>query len=118
MFSIKVNLIKSFNNLSFSDTPKRFFPMHWVSWIVSTVGIIMVLLAHGHYSVDVIIAYYVTTRLFWTYHTLANNVQLKVSIKYFNYFIISELRNWGLSPKILSFNFYLLFKMSSAVHKV
>lgn len=48
------------------------------------VGIIMVLLAHGHYSVDVVIAYYVTTRLFWAYHTLANNTQLKVS-KIYNY---------------------------------
>ena len=41
----------------------------------------MVLLAHGHYTVDILIAYYVTTRLFWTYHTLANNsLLLKVSI--------------------------------------
>lgn len=36
----------------------------------------MVLIAHGHYTIDIIIAYYVTTRLFWTYHTLANNTQL------------------------------------------
>lgn len=41
----------------------------------------MVLLAHGHYTIDVLIAYYVTTRLFWTYHTLANNsLLLKVGI--------------------------------------
>lgn len=33
----------------------------------------MVLVAHGHYTIDVLIAYYVTTRLFWTYHTLTNN---------------------------------------------
>lgn len=39
----------------------------------------MVQLAHGHYTVDIIIAYFITTRLFWLYHTLANNANLKVS---------------------------------------
>ncbi|XP_049951092.1 phosphatidylcholine:ceramide cholinephosphotransferase 2-like isoform X1 [Schistocerca serialis cubense] len=58
-------------------SPKRCFPVHWISWIVSVVGVIMVLVAHGHYAVDVIIAYYVTTTLFWMYHTLANNANLK-----------------------------------------
>lgn len=65
-------------NLLISEySPKRFFPLHWISWMVTLTGIVMVLVAHGHYSVDVAIAYYVTTRLFWTYHTLANNTQLK-----------------------------------------
>jgi hypothetical protein len=40
----------------------------------------MVLWSHGHYTVDVIIAYYVTTTLFWMYHTLANNANLKVTM--------------------------------------
>lgn len=38
----------------------------------------MVLVAHGHYTVDVLIAYYVTTRLWYIYHTLASNPNLKV----------------------------------------
>lgn len=47
---------------------------------MATVGVIMVLVAHGHYTIDVLIAYYITTRLFWTYHTLTNNAFLiKVS---------------------------------------
>lgn len=46
---------------------------------MAAVGVVMVLIAHGHYTVDVIIAYLVTTRLFWIYHTLANNVYLKVT---------------------------------------
>uniref|UniRef100_A0A182PDW0 Uncharacterized protein n=1 Tax=Anopheles epiroticus TaxID=199890 RepID=A0A182PDW0_9DIPT len=54
-------------------SPKRFWPIHWIYWLASTTGVVMVLVAHGHYTVDVLIAYYVTTRLFWTYHTLANN---------------------------------------------
>nr|CAG4640949.1 EOG090X07WR [Eulimnadia texana] len=36
------------------------------------------MIAHGHYTVDIVIAYYVTTRLFWIYHTMANNAVLKV----------------------------------------
>lgn len=44
----------------------------------------MVLVAHGHYTVDVLIAYYVTTRVWYIYHTLANNSNLKVrNLKYF-----------------------------------
>ncbi|XP_055548652.1 phosphatidylcholine:ceramide cholinephosphotransferase 1-like isoform X2 [Wyeomyia smithii] len=54
-------------------SPKRFWIIHWIAWCVSSTGVTMVLLAHGHYTIDVLIAYYVTTRLFWTYHTLANN---------------------------------------------
>lgn len=45
------------------------------------VGVLMVLVAHGHYTIDVLIAYYITTRLFWVYHTLANNCfLLKVNL--------------------------------------
>ncbi|XP_076673196.1 phosphatidylcholine:ceramide cholinephosphotransferase 2 isoform X7 [Andrena cerasifolii] len=58
-------------------SPRRCQPIHWVAGIAVLVGVIMVLLAHGHYTVDVLIAYYVTTRLWYIYHTLANNSHLK-----------------------------------------
>lgn len=38
----------------------------------AAIGIICLFLSRGHYTIDVIIAYWVTTRLFWEYHTLAN----------------------------------------------
>ncbi|CAI6367726.1 unnamed protein product [Macrosiphum euphorbiae] len=60
-------------------SPRRWYLLHWASWLLAAVGVLMVLLAHGHYTIDVIIAYLVTTRLFWIYHTLANNVYLKHS---------------------------------------
>ncbi|KAJ8919917.1 hypothetical protein NQ315_006446 [Exocentrus adspersus] len=58
-------------------TPKKLYLVHWLYWILGCIGVVMLELSHGHYSVDVIIAYYVTTRIFWTYHTLANNASLK-----------------------------------------
>ncbi|XP_050430323.1 phosphatidylcholine:ceramide cholinephosphotransferase 2-like isoform X2 [Adelges cooleyi] len=61
-------------------SPKKWYILHWASWLMAVIGVIMVLIAHGHYTIDVIIAYFVTTRLFWIYHTLANNTNLKQSI--------------------------------------
>ena len=50
--------------------------LHWASFFTSVGGVVFLLLARGHYSIDVIVAYYVTTRLWWIYHTLAHNQQL------------------------------------------
>lgn len=53
---------------------------HWVCWGLSAVGVFCILLAHDHYTVDVVVAYFITTRLFWWYHTMANQaVSLLVS---------------------------------------
>jgi len=60
---------------------------------MAATGVLMVLIAHGHYTVDVIIAYLVTTRLFWIYHTLANNVYLKVRLFSFFLPVLHEIIN-------------------------
>lgn len=51
-------------------SPRRLWPVHWALWGSALLGVGFVLLSHGHYTVDVVIAYYVTTRLFWTFHSL------------------------------------------------
>ncbi|KAF0294464.1 Phosphatidylcholine:ceramide cholinephosphotransferase 2 [Amphibalanus amphitrite] len=58
-------------------SPRHWWPLHWAALLAAANGVVMVLVARGHYTVDVLIAYYVTTRLFWIYHTLANNAALK-----------------------------------------
>lgn len=58
-------------------SPRRYWILHWLVWLLSASGIFCILLSRGHYTVDVIIAYYITTRLFWLYHTMANNQNLK-----------------------------------------
>uniref|UniRef100_A0A493SVE8 Phosphatidylcholine:ceramide cholinephosphotransferase 1 n=1 Tax=Anas platyrhynchos platyrhynchos TaxID=8840 RepID=A0A493SVE8_ANAPP len=53
-------------------SPRRLWWYHWLCWTLSMVGMFCILLAHDHYTVDVVVAYYITTRLFWWYHTMAN----------------------------------------------
>lgn len=56
--------------------------LRWATWAMSLTGVLMVLLSHSHYTVDVVIGYFVTTRLFWMYHTCANNAALKRRSRY------------------------------------
>lgn len=45
---------------------------HWSCWLLSASGVVCILIAHEHYSIDVLIGYIATTRLFWWYHTMAD----------------------------------------------
>lgn len=47
-----------------------------MSWFCNIFGMILILAAHEHYSIDVFIAFFLTSRLFLYYHSLANNVVL------------------------------------------
>jgi len=57
--------------------PKKLGFLHWASWGAAWVGMVCLLISHGHYTIDVIIGYYATTRMFWMYHTFANYTELQ-----------------------------------------
>lgn len=61
----------------FSDTPAHMYYLHTCCWVLNMFGIFFILAAHEHYSIDVVIAFYITSRLFLYYHTLANTLALK-----------------------------------------
>jgi hypothetical protein len=64
------------SSLFSTDTPIRMYYLHTTSWVLNLFGIFFILAAHEHYSIDVFIAFYITSRLFLYYHTLANNRSL------------------------------------------
>ena len=45
------------------DTPSSFFVLHWLTFFNALTGIVLLLLSRGHYTLDVIIAYFVATRM-------------------------------------------------------
>ena len=53
----------NFLHFFFSDTSKKLYILHWLAWINAIIGVTLLLMARGHYSIDVILAYWITTRL-------------------------------------------------------
>ena len=78
--SIAEKLI-TLNNFHILDSPrtKKFLVLHLFSFLLSVTGVAMLLVSRGHYSIDCLVAYWVTSRVWWTYHTMANNNNLKMS---------------------------------------
>jgi hypothetical protein len=60
----------------FLDTTSNFYVVHLLSWFCNIFGMVLILAAHEHYTIDVFIAFFLTSRLFLYYHSLANNAVL------------------------------------------
>lgn len=74
-------------------TSRRLWPLHWL-YVLSTIsGVCFLMLGRGHYSIDVLIAYWITTRLWYLIHAMACHASLKQSTN-INYF--SRLWWWSL----------------------
>nr|XP_046920698.1 phosphatidylcholine:ceramide cholinephosphotransferase 1-like [Dermatophagoides farinae] len=71
--------------------PSRRRTLSWrcvdiIQIIMTLTSILCILIARGHYFIDIIIAYFVTTRIFWIYHTLCyfSAINLKSSSNHLN----------------------------------
>lgn len=57
-------------------TPRSMHLLHTGCWVLNIFGLFFILGAHEHYSIDVFVGFYITSRLFLYYHSLANNKAL------------------------------------------
>ncbi|CAF1532923.1 unnamed protein product [Adineta ricciae] len=76
MFSGHTVVLTLLNHCITEYTTSDFYVVHLISWFCNLFGMILILAAHEHYTIDVLIAFFLTSRLFLYYHSLANNAAL------------------------------------------
>jgi len=72
MFSGHTTVITMLNMFITEYTPSRWYPLHTATWVANFFGVFFILAAHEHYSIDVFVAFFISSRLFLYYHSLAN----------------------------------------------
>jgi hypothetical protein len=72
MFSGHSSCLTLFNLFICEYTPKKWRGLHTLTWIMNIFGMFFVLASHEHYTLDVCVAFYISSRLFRYYHHHAN----------------------------------------------
>ncbi|CAH1793415.1 unnamed protein product [Owenia fusiformis] len=79
MFSGHTVVLTMLNFFITEYSPRKMHLLHTMSWVLHLFGCFFILAAHEHYSIDVFVAFYISSRLFLYYHSLANNKALSNS---------------------------------------
>lgn len=72
MFSGHTSILTLMNYFILEYTPTSLRGIHILTWVLHIFGMFFILAAHEHYSIDVLIAFFVCDRVFQHYHTIAN----------------------------------------------
>ena len=116
IYSKSKKLFTDFMFNLFQDTPNSMNWLHTFTWVMNVFGLFFILGAHEHYSIDVFVAFYITSRLFLYYHSLANNKALfqrdhkrvKIWFPLLSYFE-SNIHSIGIESLILLFFWKFLY---------
>ncbi|CBY10575.1 unnamed protein product [Oikopleura dioica] len=80
MYSGHTSIITSSALFILEYSPRRWWVYHYVVQIAATIGVFCILIAHEHYTIDIIIAYYIVSNHFWMYHTMASFPEISTSL--------------------------------------
>ncbi|VDP12565.1 unnamed protein product [Soboliphyme baturini] len=75
MFSGHTTVMTLLNHFITEYTPDTWNYLHTTSWVINLFAVFFILAGHEHYSIDVFVAFYISSRLFLYYHSMAYHVK-------------------------------------------
>ena len=60
--------------------------MVYVFWIITTIGCLLLILSKYNYTVDVVVAFYLTCSIYWAYTAIAERKYMFSQLKIFKWF--------------------------------